>query len=161
LREFLSASHAALRDGWFDALRRMTPPRRTRILRPAALAAALCLGAGGGAAVYAAFASNGGSKTTVVRQVTVKHSQPAASVASALSVHEIYQRSYRAVVKITVNLTQSSPDPFGGSQTQQAQASGFVYDNTGDIVTNEHVVDGATSVSVKFWNGATYKAHVV
>jgi putative serine protease PepD len=36
-----------------------------------------------------------------------------------------------------------------------------VYDSSGNIVTNQHVVDGATSISVKFWNGATYNAKVV
>jgi S1-C subfamily serine protease len=139
----------------------MTPGRKTRILPAAALVAALCVGGGGGAAVYAAFDAGKSSKTTVVRQVTVRDSQPAARVTRQLSVHDIYQRSYRAVVKITVNLTQAGPSPFGGSQTEQAQASGFVYDKQGDIVTNQHVVDGATSVSVKFWNGASYPAHVV
>ena len=54
-----------------------------------------------------------------------------------------------------------TPSPFGGQQPQQAQGSGFVYDPDGHIVTNEHVVDGATSVSVRFWNGNTYKATVV
>src|SRR5918911_1064153 len=49
----------------------------------------------------------------------------------------------------------------GGSQTQRAQGSGFVYDSKGDIVTNQHVVDGATSISVRFWNGKSYDAHVV
>src|ERR687883_813684 len=48
-----------------------------------------------------------------------------------------------------------------GSQSQRAQGSGFVYDSKGDIVTNQHVVDGATSISVRFWNGKTYTAHVV
>src|SRR6266545_2902811 len=49
----------------------------------------------------------------------------------------------------------------GGASTQQAEGSGFVYDADGHIVTNEHVVDGATSVKVRFWNGKTYTARVV
>src|SRR6266487_5404255 len=138
----------------------MTPPRQHRI-RPAAtaLVAALCVGAGGGAAVYAAFSDHG--TKTVVRQVTVTGAQPAASVKSALSVHDIYQRTYRAAVEISVSLNQQRSDPFGGSQSAQAQASGWVYDSKGDIVTNQHVVDGASSISVKFWNGATYRARVI
>src|SRR5206468_775980 len=31
----------------------------------------------------------------------------------------------------------------------------------GNVITNAHVVDGATSISVRFWNGATYKGTVV
>ena len=51
---------------------------------------------------------------------------------------------------------------FGGSGgTQQAQGSGFVYDNQGHVITNQHVVDGAQSVKVAFWNGKTYDAKVV
>ncbi len=120
------------------------------------LAAALLAAAAIGAGTYAAL-SPGGTKT-VVRQVPVVEAQPAANT-SALSVNEIYRRAYKGVVEITVTASQSTP--FGGSEAQQAEGSGFVYDDKGDIVTNQHVVDGAQSVSVKFWNGATYKAHVV
>jgi putative serine protease PepD len=36
-----------------------------------------------------------------------------------------------------------------------------VYDSKGDIVTNEHVVSGATSITVTLWNGKTFKGHLV
>jgi putative serine protease PepD len=127
--------------------------------RMLAFAAALVAAAGLGAGIYAALSSSGGSKT-VVRQETVTDSQPAANT-STLSVNEIYRRSYKGVVQVTVTTGSSSPFPLGGSNTQQAQGSGFVYDDKGDIVTDQHVVDGAQSISVKFWNGATYKAKVV
>ena len=121
----------------------------------AALVAGALIGAGGGAGTYAALSS--GDKT-VVRQVTVGDSQPAAS-SSDLSVHSIYERAHKGVVEVMVSSEQSNP--FGGSSTQQAEGSGFVYDADGHIVTNEHVVEGATSVKVKFWNGKTYTARVV
>jgi S1-C subfamily serine protease len=121
-----------------------------------ALVATLAIGAGTGAVAYSAFSSS--DTKTVVREVAVKNSEPAAST-SALTIGEIYRRSYKGVVEITV--TSSSATPFGGQQAQQAQGSGFVYDSNGNIVTNEHVVDGARSVSVRFWNGDTYKATVV
>ncbi len=128
---------------------------RTSVL--AALAAALAVGAGGGAAVYWGLSSGG--TTTVVRQVTVENSSPAAST-SPLSVGEIYRRTYKGVVEITVT-SNSGFSPSGGSETQRAQGSGFVYDTAGHIITNQHVVDGATSVSVRFWDGSTAKATVV
>jgi len=121
-----------------------------------ALVAGALIGAGGGAVTYAAFSSGNGK--TVVRQVTVADSQPAAS-SSDLSVHSIYERAHKGVVEVMVNSEQS--DPFGGSRAQQAEGSGFVYDADGHIITNEHVVDGATSVKVRFWNGKTYTARVV
>src|SRR5213593_4852430 len=100
----------------------------------AALVAGACIGAGGGAATYAALSS--GNKT-VVRQVTVADSQPAAST-SDLSVHAIYERANKGVVE--VNVTSQQADPFGGSRSQRAEGSGFVYDADGHIVTNQHVV---------------------
>jgi putative serine protease PepD len=120
----------------------------------AAITAAIAVGAGGGAAVYAAFTQG----DAPARQVAVAASQPAAST-TPLSVSEIYQRSYKSVVEITVTSTDSTP--FGGSQSQRGLGSGFVYDTDGHIVTNQHVVDGASSVSVRFWNGTTATARVV
>lgn len=121
------------------------------------LVATLAVGAGAGAVAYSMFSSD---TKTVVRQVTVENSTPAAST-STLTPGQIYRGSYKGVVEITVT-SSSSGTPFGGgSQTQQAQGSGFVYDSKGNVVTNEHVVDGARSVSVRFWNGDTYKATVV
>ena len=122
------------------------------------LAAALAIGAGGGALVVASV-SHSGTKT-VVRQVTVSSSDSQPASSGTLSVNQIYRHAYKGVVQVTTTST-SSALPFGGSQEQQAQGSGFVYDTRGDIVTNEHVVDGATSVTVTFWNGAKYKARVV
>jgi putative serine protease PepD len=130
----------------------MTRPTRTLSLAVAALVAAAGVGAGG-AATYAALSSD----DTVVRQVTVQDSEPAAS-ADALSVNEIYERAYRGVVEITASGSVESPF---GEQSQRALGSGFVYDEEGHIVTNQHVVDGASSVSVRLWNDRTYDAEVV
>jgi putative serine protease PepD len=121
----------------------------------AAVVAGALIGAGGGAGIYAAFSS--GNKT-IVRQVPVADSQPASST-SGLSVNSIYKLAYRGVVEVKVK-SQSS-DPFGGTRQQSAEGSGFVYDTNGHVITNQHVVDGATSVQVTFWNGKTYSARVV
>ena len=34
-------------------------------------------------------------------------------------------------------------------------------DTEGHVVTNQHVVDGATDVTVRFWDGSTYSAEIV
>jgi len=130
-------------------------PGRIPILA-SALVAALAIGAGAGAIVYSAVSTP--STKTVVRQVPVADSEPTASN-SALTVGEIYRRSYKGVVEITVTSSGAS-SPLGG-EDQRAQGSGFVYDSEGNVVTNEHVVDGAQSVSVRFWNGDSYPATVV
>ena len=123
----------------------------------AAVVAGAVIGVGGGAATYAALSS--GDSKTVVRQVTVTDSQSTSS-ASRLSVNAVYQRTHKGVVEITVS-GAAQESPLGGQGRQQSQGSGFVYDSEGHVVTNEHVVAGADSVSVRFWNGKSYDATVV
>jgi putative serine protease PepD len=125
----------------------------------AALAIALA-GAGLGAGLYAKLGS--GTTTTVVDNAvtTVDHSQQIAAT-SGLTVTQIYQRAIKGVVDITVQGTSSFSFGRGGGQGSTAEGSGFVYDTKGHIVTNQHVVSGAHSITVKFSNGAKYSAHVV
>jgi len=115
----------------------------------------LALGAGAGAVTYSV--AHPSSTKTVVRQVPVQSSQPTAD-SNGLTPGQIYRQTYQGVVEITVSSPQQTPM---GNQEAQAQGSGFVIDSDGHIVTNEHVVDNADSVSVRFWNGNTYKASVV
>jgi putative serine protease PepD len=126
--------------------------RRSHTPLIASLLVAACLGAGGGALLYSTFSSK---TNTVVHQVTVPDSQPASST-SPLTINEIYRRTNQGIVKITVSSVATTT--FGGSQTQEAQGSGWVYDANGDIVTDQHVVAGARSIKVTFWNGKTYSA---
>ncbi len=135
----------------------MTANRKgTRFIATAVAAAAL-VGAGGGAATYAAL----GSGSTTVRQVTVGATAEPTAATTGLSVAEIVKRTAQGVVEITVTSAGQS-SPFGGDgQAQQAQGSGFVLDERGHIVTNQHVVDGAQSVTVKFTDGSSYDATVV
>jgi S1-C subfamily serine protease len=58
---------------------------------------------------------------------------------SAVDVESIYAKVSPGVVFVEAD------QPNG-----QASGSGFVIDNQGDIVTNEHVVDGATALKVRF-----------
>ena len=120
--------------------------RRSRTpLVVAGLAAALVLGLGLGAAAFSVLDDGG---TTVVRQVTVEGSEPVA--ADELSPAAIYERASKAVVEISA-----------GGGGGRAQGSGFVFDEAGHVVTNQHVVAGASSISVSFWNGAELDAELV
>ena len=68
---------------------------------------------------------------------------------------DLYSRLNPSVVNITVYLTQN------GELDSFAQASGFVYDDQGHVVTNAHVVHGADAVEVTFSDGLIREAAVV
>jgi putative serine protease PepD len=118
--------------------------------------AALVLAAGTGAATYALAES----PQTIVREVTVTNGDEAAST-TTLSISDVAERASASVVEITATTSASAGPMLPGSGTAEAQGSGFVYDTSGHIVTNAHVVDGAQSVEVTFSNGKTYDATVV
>jgi S1-C subfamily serine protease len=129
----------------------MTTPTSRSAFTVAGLVAALVLGTGLGAAAFAVLDDDG---STVVRQVTVATAEPTASAGPTVS--DIYARASKGVVEISA----TSGGSFGGPSAS-AQGSGFVYDEQGHIVTNQHVVSGADSFSVSLWNGTEYEATLV
>jgi S1-C subfamily serine protease len=128
---------------------------------------------GGVAAGVTAFVIDDGDDgthtTTVIRQPAVA-SQGAndrrSSAAEGLTAADIYERYAPGVVFVRSEITQQTQnpfDPFGGAQRSEATGSGFVIDASGDILTNNHVIDGATpdSVTVQFADKKTVKAKIV
>ena len=136
----------------------MLRSRTAALVASGALAAGVALGVGGYAAVAGADTPAAVDSTTAA--------VPTAS--SRLSVGAIYKKVNAGVVEITATSNGTSGDapfPFGDQQGgdggQQAQGSGFVYDSAGHVVTNYHVVQGATSLTVTLADGSTYDATVV
>ena len=78
-------------------------------------------------------------------------------------VGQIAKAATQSVVEVDATTTRrrTRRSRTAAAAAQPRRAPGFVYDTKGDIVTNEHVVDGASSVRVKFSDGSTYKATVV
>ncbi len=145
----------------------MSFSRRATALTAAGAIAILGAGAGIGAGVYAALAPTT-TTTTVVQQSSGSPPTPAlASSSSGISVNAVYQRAHEGVVDITVDSNTSGAQPggspfnSGGSTQTEAEGSGWVLDSKGDIVTNEHVVAGATKITVTLWDGKAYPAHLV
>jgi S1-C subfamily serine protease len=137
--------------------------------RAVGLIAAALLGGGvalGGAAALGKL----GEKTTIIREEPAPTSSAPASFQTGTreSINEIYRASAPGVVHIetTLRVPQSSApffgNPFGTTtQTERALGSGFVIDRAGHIVTNYHVVRGATSIQVSFSNNERYRAKLV
>jgi S1-C subfamily serine protease len=96
----------------------------------------------------------GDSTTRVVRQAPI--SQTATDPAAAQSgktVQDIYRQDGRGVVFIQSQGVSGGEDAFGQQQQGTATGSGFVVDKDGTIITNAHVVDGASKVTVSFEEG--------
>jgi putative serine protease PepD len=138
--------------------------RNANTLAVAVAAAALAgAGAGAGVVVFTGGGSHDAAPAVASPAATGKVANLATS--STLSVGEIAKQATPGVVEVdaTSTGTQSdSPFPNGGnSGSTAATGTGFVYDTDGHILTNEHVIDGASTVSVKLSDGSTYKATVV
>ncbi len=118
-------------------------------------AAAALAGAGIGAGAVAL--TEGGSPRATVTPIGPAGTNVAQT---ALGVPEVARLATPAVVEVDATSGSSSPFPFGGGGGA-AEGSGFVYDTAGHVVTNQHVVDGASSVKVKLPDGTVHSATVV
>jgi len=84
-------------------------------------------------------------------QNTLKNSGGGGSTTPpASSLIQLYNKTRDSVVLIDVTLP-----------TGAAQGSGFIYDTEGRIITNNHVVQDASSITVTFINGTIVKATLV
>src|SRR5439155_7699112 len=70
---------------------------------------------------------------------------------------------YRALAPGVVNIhsTSYARDFFGFVEPQEGSGSGSIIDQEGDILTNNHVIEGAQKVAVSFGGQKNYAARVV
>ncbi|MEI6446530.1 MAG: S1C family serine protease, partial [Actinomycetes bacterium] len=113
-------------------------------------------GAIGGAVVAVAVSIFGLGQTTVVQETaggptTTSGRSAVAEQSGPLSARDIYKRDADGVVFIKANVVQESTDSFGFQDRQQGAAtgSGFVISDKGLILTNNHVVNGASGIEVQ------------
>ena len=135
--------------------------RRTALV---ALASA-ALGFGIAIAAVVAWPGGGGSVKPLAQATAVR--TPSSSGASSsgatqpvlgsscLSAADIYEQLRPSVVEIVSTLST------GRSFGSRGEGSGIVIDTQGHIVTNNHVIDGAASLEVRFADGSNAAARVV
>jgi S1-C subfamily serine protease len=110
-----------------------------------------------------------GGETSTTRQVLVEPTTPPpSSVAErqAMSIGEIYKLDAPGVVQITAKIYTQARDPIFGTPNgflteERALGSGFVLSKAGFIITNYHVIQGASEIRVSFSNSDSLKAHIV
>jgi S1-C subfamily serine protease len=119
--------------------------------------------------------SDGGSTTTVAAPLSAPVSDTGSgdeNEGGANVVNEIYKRDGGGVAFISSTLEPSESEsqgfnPFGEPESESegggtATGSGFVIDDEGHILTNNHVIEDASDVEVKLGDSDTsYKATVI
>ncbi|MBO3733445.1 S1C family serine protease [Glycomyces niveus] len=115
------------------------PPRPRGRGKLVAGALALALIAGGAGGIAGWFLNDGDGGTTNVQSVSM-------DAGAGMTYTEIVNKVSPSVVTIV---------------TDAAEGSGVVYSKDGYIVTNNHVVDGARSVEVRFSDGSSAPANIV
>jgi len=88
------------------------------------------------------------------------------SITDSQRSQELFEKVKNSVVRIDILAQDVNPRvTVNDEPILEAPAgfigSGFVYDNSGKIVTNYHVVRGAQAILVKFLNGNGYKGTIV
>lgn len=69
-----------------------------------------------------------------------------------LTLPDLFERTQRSVVQVTATNDQTEQGNLG---------TGFVYDDNGHIVTNNHVVAGTSNLAVTFYDGTVYSATLI
>jgi serine protease Do len=150
------------------SISRLTP----RSWRGALLAGLLGTTALGG---YAAGHVGLADSTTQLAPIQAAAIQPTAPAQPLADFSALATQAKPAVVSITNELSPQAaadeeeggaPSPFGATRPQhahpvEARGSGFIIDADGTIVTNNHVVKGARSVSVTLDDGTQLPAKVI
>ncbi|MBV9666521.1 MAG: trypsin-like peptidase domain-containing protein, partial [Nitrososphaeraceae archaeon] len=79
------------------------------------------------------------------------------------SLSDIFRETENSVVQITNQPNATTYVTRQNALIAQATAfgSGFIYDNQGHIITNDHVIEGSKRVEVRFADGNIYIANVI
>ena len=134
------------------------PPRKGGVRGPlvaGVVAVALAAGAGSAALTTTLLSRNATASTPASTSSTTAASTSPVANQSSVSAESIYRSVSPGVVTITTQITGRSGQPGQGT------GSGIVLDSRGDILTNNHVVSGAQSLTVTFSDGSTASATIV
>ena len=137
---------------------RPEPKYVTRKMMVITLIICMLLSAFVGAACYALAMSTFGG-TTVDKTIKTTNYNLAKSTGSVLSIQEIIAQNENSVVAISTETLAT--DFWVGQYVTEGAGSGVIYSEDGYIVTNNHVIDGASHIKVTLYDGTEYDATLV
>jgi S1-C subfamily serine protease len=145
----------------------LEPPQKPRELRISVLVVIIiaCLLGGGLLGYLVSFLANSevadlqDQLSTLQEQVSGL--QSAQNTIYTASLSQLFDQVRGSVVVVQATITQY--DLFRRPYSTQVQGSGFVYSVNGEeiILTNYHIIEGATSINVTFVTGNSYSASVL
>jgi S1-C subfamily serine protease len=137
--------------------------KQSRVLVPTLLSALL-----GGVVVAVLFSvtdiATEHVTTTIVKQAPLVRGAEGSTAREGLTANQIYKRDAPGVVNVRAEIVRQVDSPFDlyGSQPQgQATGSGFVVGEDGTILTNAHVIEGASKVTIQFEDRKVVDARVM
>jgi S1-C subfamily serine protease len=116
------------------------------------------------AAVMVVFGLVPGERTTTVVQQAPISCPVNDRDGQGFTPREIYKRDAPGVVNVKAQIVRQVESPFDvfpQEQRGQASGSGFVLDRSGYVLTNAHVIEGASDVTVQFEDRKSVDATVV
>ncbi|MBR4701325.1 MAG: trypsin-like peptidase domain-containing protein [Oscillospiraceae bacterium] len=76
-----------------------------------------------------------------------------------MTASEVYAKNVNSTVGITTEITTTNY--WGVQSTGAAAGSGFILTSDGYILTNQHVIDSANTITVAMYDGTTYEAKLI
>ncbi|MFB6992244.1 S1C family serine protease [Streptomyces sp. NPDC056304] len=144
--------HGGGDDGYGSALPQPAPEpagSRRRAKRPVALLAAVAIAA----------AVVGGGTATVISQLTGNDAN--STVSGVVPGTTVSQSSKGTVAGVAKAVSPMIVEIKATSTAGESTGSGVVITSDGEVVTNNHVISGASSIKVTLSTGKTYSAKVV
>lgn len=111
-----------------------------------------------GAGAYALAISHFGG-VSIDKSITTTNYNLAKATGSELSIQEIIAKNENSVVAIETESV--STDSWLGQYVTQGAGSGVIYSEDGYIITNNHVISGASSIKVTLYDGTECDASLV
>ena len=121
-----------------------------------------CAVVGGAAGYGGASLANSGSNEAAIQESGRKPATVQIKTVNGLTKmdpNEVYASTVNSTVSI--NCSATSTNVFGQTTQSASSGSGFIITQDGYVVTNHHVVAGASSIKVTLYNGDTYDAALI